>query len=116
MCKGILKLEEQCFSFCGFAATNERRSVVVKRCHRSALLGVTNATEGHIGMDLCRCGRRAGLIGLAAILKLNDGLNRRQFVIDVVAAAAIGQSHDWFLRNPGPRSMAWLVCASPEER
>jgi hypothetical protein len=43
-------------------------------------------------------------------------LNQRQLVADVVAAAAIGQGHGWFLRNPGPRSMAWLVCASPVER
>ena len=28
-------------------------------------------------------------------------------VLLVVLLAAIGQGHLWFLRNPGPRSLAW---------
>ena len=111
-------------------ANDEKRVVMHKRGQRLEALGQYGS---HVSHECHQCSPmmdnglfvktakkkpppEAGALGLikpqslgvrnAAILQ-SRLFDRTSSVLLVILLSAIGQSHLWFLRNPGPRSLAW---------
>ena len=94
------------FMACRFRGDWRTAAVLLPSLMRPSLhLLLSNKTPPEAGALILYEPRSVGVRNTAILQsRLVDSASN---VLLVVLLAAIGQGHLWFLRNPGPRSLAW---------